>query len=68
MTKKLDLNRLIVDVEVDGIDTRDAPEFCDAYILSAVWDDTGLDLTEDELDLLNEEDDFVYQAVVDYIY
>ena len=68
MTKKLDLNRLIVDVEVDGIDTRDAPEFCDAYIQSAVWDDTGLALTEDELDLLNEEDDFVYQAVVDYIY
>lgn len=47
---KLQLNgRSVVDIEVDGVDTGDYPDFCDAYFSHAVWQDTGEDLTEDQL-------------------
>ena len=46
----LQLNgRSVVDIEVDGVDTGDYPDFCDAYFSHAVWQDTGEDLTEDQL-------------------
>lgn len=55
------------DVEVDGIDTSDYPDFADAFISWGVWSD-GTDLTDDELDILNEDGDFVYSAVERSIY
>jgi hypothetical protein len=46
----MELNgRRVVDVEVDGVDSRDYPDFCDAYFSSAVFEDTGEALTDDEL-------------------
>jgi hypothetical protein len=36
-------------VELDGIDTRDYPDFCDAYLAYAEFLD-GTPLSEDELD------------------
>ena len=60
--------RKICDIEVDGIDYADAPDFCDAYICSATWSDTGKALTEAELDKVNEDGDTVYQAVQDQLY
>ena len=55
MSKQLTLNnRLVVDVEVDGIDSRDYPDFCDAYFCSAFYEDTGEPLSEDDLILLDE--------------
>ncbi len=56
----------IDDVEVDGIDTRDYPDFCDAYIASANY--KGRDMTEEELDVLNEDSSFVYDCVQDKLY
>jgi hypothetical protein len=51
----MELNgRAVVDVEVDGVDTRDYPDFCDAYFARAVYLDTGLELSADELDQLTE--------------
>ena len=44
----------LADVVIEGVDMKDYPDFCDAYIESAEWADTGLPLTEDELDNLNE--------------
>lgn len=59
----------ICDVEVDGIDPKDYPDFCDAYISYAVWKDTGVELTEDELSELNDKHgEFVYKKVVDYLW
>ena len=46
--------RAITGVQVMGVDSKDAPEFCNAYIESAVWADTGVHLTNEELDELNE--------------
>ena len=42
--------RLITDIEIDGIDLKDRPDFCDAYICYAVWSDTGVELTDAELE------------------
>lgn len=86
----------VVDVEVDGIDRRDAPDFCDAFVARAAYPRFGglsfllerltrrlpwkvrrrlrlgsilfRDLTEGELDLLNDNPDFVYDAVVRHLY
>jgi hypothetical protein len=46
--------RVVVDVEVDGVDTRDYPDFCDAYFSYAVFEDTLEELTDEELELLTE--------------
>ncbi len=56
----------IEDVEVDGIDTRDYPDFCDAFIASASYQ--GREMTDDELSVLNEDSDYVYEAVQQRIY
>jgi hypothetical protein len=34
-------NRSITDIEVEDIDTRDYPDFCDAYIANARWEGYG---------------------------
>lgn len=41
--------RRVVDVEVDGCDSRDYPDFCDAYFSYAVFEDTLEELSDDEL-------------------
>lgn len=49
-------------IEIEGIDTRDYPDFVDAFITYAEHDN-GTPLTEVELDELNEDGDFVHNAV-----
>lgn len=63
--KELDYSK-IDDVEIEGIDPRDAPDFCDAFISSASYD--GRDMTEEELEELNQDTSFVYEAVLDWLY
>jgi len=41
-------------IEIDGIDTEDYPDFCDAYISKAKFED-GVELDDTELELLQEE-------------
>tara|TARA_R110001632_G_scaffold70548_1_gene164291 strand:- start:569 stop:760 length:192 start_codon:yes stop_codon:yes gene_type:complete len=62
---KLDYTK-IEDVEVDGIDTNDYPDFCDAYIAAAAY--KGREMTDEELDTLNEDDSYVYDKVTDNMY
>ena len=62
---KLDYTK-IEDVEVDGIDTNDYPDFCDAYVAAAMY--KGREMTDEELDTLNEDDSYVYDKVTDNIY
>ena len=55
-------------VSVDGIDTKDYPDFTDAYIDYAEWKD-GTPLTDDELDALNDQhSDYVYSKVEEHLY
>ena len=58
------------DFEVDGIDTRDYPDFCDAYIETASVNENGewRDATEAELDELNDDGNLVYSCVEAHLY
>lgn len=56
----------ITNVQLDNIDTRDYPDFCDAYIESADYD--GQPMTEEQLDELNEDHDYVYQKVINHLF
>ena len=56
----------IDNIVLGQIDYKDAPDFSDAFIESADID--GRPMTEEELDELNEDGDFVHQAVHDYLY
>lgn len=47
--------RKVVDIEIDGVDSRDYPEFCDAYISGAVFEDTGEPLTYEQLEDLTKD-------------
>jgi len=58
------------DFIVEGIDTRDYPDFSDAYIMEAsvYQNGTWREATEDELDELNEDADLVYWCVENYLF
>jgi hypothetical protein len=44
------------------IDTNDYPDFVDSYILKADYD--GREMTDAELDVLNDDSDFVYEQIL----
>jgi len=54
-------NAKLENLEVEGIDTRDYPDFCDAYISYAEID--GRKATEEELQELSDDSHFVYELV-----
>ena len=54
----------IDDIEFDGVDYSDYPDFCDVVVVAATWKD-GRDLTEAEIDqLMDEHGDFVYEKLI----
>lgn len=62
----IDLNK-VYDLEVDGIDTRDCPDFVDAYISDGSYENRKL--TESEMDWITEEHpDLVYELVYKRLY
>ena len=66
--KKIAINtNNVCDVEIDYHPTQ-YPEFEDSSIISATWKDSKKELTDDELDTLNEDSEFVYESVQDSIY
>ena len=65
MIKELDYSQ-IDNVEVDGIDESDYPDFTDAYISSA--DYNGKPMTDEQLDELNENSEFVHDCVFNQLY
>jgi hypothetical protein len=62
------LKRTIVDVEVEDIEPSDYPDFCDAWVSAARWEDTGEPLSEPELEELNDNKDLVYEAIMKVLY
>ena len=58
--------KLIEDVEVDGIDFQDYPDFVDAFIASGIYN--GKPMSDEMLDELNENGDFVYESVTNHIF
>lgn len=55
--------KAVRDIILEDVDARDYPDFSDAYIAYACWD-TGVPLSEDELDALNEDSSFVYDQII----
>jgi len=60
----LDLTK-INNLQFDGIDHEDFPKYCDAFIMSA--DYNGKEMTEEQLDELNEDREFVHEKLFDYL-
>jgi hypothetical protein len=55
----------VVDLEVDGVDGRDYPDFADAYFSYGCYED-GTELTDDELnELTDSHGDIVSQMAFD---
>jgi hypothetical protein len=54
-------------LEVDGIDTSDYPDFADAYISYAEFED-GTPLNDSELDELNDDRELVYDRAISYLF
>ncbi len=57
----------LTNIEVDGINKKDYPDFCDAYISRAFWKNGG-ELSEKDLDELNENGQFVHEQVWKWLY
>lgn len=60
-----------IDIELDGINTNDYPDFCDAFISNAnVLLDNGniREATEKELDELNQDSSYVYDLVIEKVF
>tara|TARA_B100000497_G_C7520733_1_gene316443 strand:+ start:576 stop:776 length:201 start_codon:yes stop_codon:yes gene_type:complete len=60
------LQKNITEIEVGGIDMMDYPDFCDAYIESALID--GVEATEAELEDLTSESSFLYECIHNQIH
>lgn len=56
----------ITNIVLDGIDHADYPDYSDAFIVSADYD--GEPMTEEQLDEINEDSDFVYDCVIKQIF
>jgi hypothetical protein len=65
MTNSLDYSK-ISNVELDGIDHSDYPDYCDAYIVSADYD--GEPMTDEQIEELNQDSSYVSEKVFDYIF
>jgi hypothetical protein len=61
--KDLDYSK-IDNIEWDGIDESDYPDFCDAYISAADYD--GRPMTEEELENLDK--DWVYEKLISHLF
>jgi hypothetical protein len=61
----------IENIVIDGIDTSDAPDFCDAFIASAMirkFDGAWRKATDDEIDFIMEDTDLFCQKLEEAIY
>lgn len=62
---KLDYNK-IKNVEIEDINTKDYPDFCDAYVYYAEYN--GKPMTEEQLDALSDNSSFVHEEIINQLY
>jgi hypothetical protein len=58
-------NITVIDMDWDNTQY---PEFEDSSIIEAEFKDTGVALTDEELDELNDSGDFVYEQLQNFLY
>lgn len=56
----------IDNITFDDIDYDDYPDFCDAFIDSADYD--GEPMNESEVDMLNDNKEFVHEKLMEHLY
>ena len=60
--------RKVIDMEVDGVDSKDYPDFADAHFSYACYED-GTALTDEELDKLAEQNaDVLWEKAYDSLH
>jgi hypothetical protein len=60
--------RKVIDIEVDGVDSRDYPDFADAYFSYACYED-GTKLTDEELvKLADQNGDVLFDKAYDSLH
>jgi len=55
---------LISNIEFKGINHRDYPDYCDAYIVSAEYD--GEEMTQEQIEMIDA--DFFYEKLIEQIF
>ncbi len=58
--------KLITNVKFEGIDHKDYPDYCDAYIVSA--DYNGVPMTDEQIEELAQDTDLVYDLLIEHLY
>tara|TARA_B100000809_G_C14741848_1_gene388885 strand:- start:168 stop:353 length:186 start_codon:yes stop_codon:yes gene_type:complete len=53
-------------IEFDGIDQKDYPDYCGAYIISAEYDGKGM--TDEQIEELSDDSNFFHEALMDYLF
>ena len=72
MLKLLTINRKAMDyskidnVKIEGVDMRDYPDFCDAFISSA--DYNGEEMNDEQLEKINEDGCFVHEKIMQQLF
>lgn len=59
--------RPLQDISLGNCSWYDYPKFCDAYIEAAVWADTNEPLTDEELEIINEDSQLVHEIASTYL-
>ena len=62
---EIDYNK-IDNIEFDGVDHSDYPDYCDVFITSADYD--GVEMTDEMLDTVKDNFDFVYEEFMKQLY
>jgi hypothetical protein len=60
--EKTKINTTLLDVDDVHINFDDYPDFCDSFIISAIWHD-GTELVDEEMEHLNDDSQFVYEII-----
>ena len=56
----------IDNIQFEDVNFSDFPDFSNAFISSADYE--GREMTEEELDEINKDRDFVYEKLLEYLY
>lgn len=62
---KIDFKKVTA-IRFGGIDHKDYPKYCDAYITSCLYD--GREPTDEEWDAIESNSDFVYEELMNYLH
>mgnify|MGYP003634080407 FL=1 len=62
-TKTIDMDYKKIDnIEIDGIDTKDYPDFSNAFIISADYD--GKPMNDAQIEQINNDGQFQYECII----